>query len=410
MFVSKFLYNLSLQAYYFVALLISPFNKKASLWVNGRKIDIPQITEKSIWFHCASLGEFEQARPLLEQIKIDYPQYKIVLSFYSPSGYEIRKNYNKADYVFYLPLDTKKNAKDFIRKINPKAVFFIKYEFWFHYLNELKNQNIPSFLVSGIFRENQAFFRPSGILFKEMLTKFTYLFVQDKNSLNLLHSIEINNVSIVEDSRFDRVIDIKNDSKELPKIQQFVNSRKCIILGSSWLVDDKMFANLLKELQDYKIIIAPHDINKNRIQEVSEIFKDSILYSELGNEKISNQVLIIDNMGMLSSIYKYATIAYIGGGFGISIHNILEAAVYSIPVIFGPAHTKMKEAADLIENGGGFCVYNLSELKTILKKLDTNLEWQKSAKTAGLYVKNNTGGTKKVLSHLKNEKILEKMN
>ncbi|MFT4646431.1 MAG: 3-deoxy-D-manno-octulosonic-acid transferase [Planctomycetota bacterium] len=408
MFVSKSLYNLSLQLYYLIALLISPFNKKASLWVEGRNIPIPKIEGESIWFHCASLGEFEQARPLLEQIKIDYPRYKIVLSFYSPSGYEIRKNYKQADYVFYLPLDSKKNAQDFINKINPKAVFFIKYEFWFHYLNELNNENIPSFLVSGIFREHQIFFKWHGILFKTMLKNFKHIFVQDDNSLQLLKSIKINHSSIAEDSRFDRVIDIKNDAKDLPKIQNFVQNKKCIILGSSWLVDDKMFAQLLEELNEYKIIIAPHDINKFRIKEVSELFKESVLYSEVKEKDDSKQVLIIDNMGMLSSIYRYATIAYIGGGFGVSIHNILEAAVYSIPVIFGPAHTKMKEASDLITNGGAFCVNNLSELRTILKKLDNNFHLQKSAETAGLYVHNNTGGTKKVLSFLINEKILKK--
>lgn len=410
MIISKILYNLGLQLYYLIALLISPFNKKASLWINGRKISIPQLTAKTIWFHCASLGEFEQARPLLEQIKEDFPQDKIVLSFYSPSGYEIRKNYDKADYIFYLPLDTKKNALNFINKINPKAVFFIKYEFWFHYLNELKNKNIPSFLVSGIFRENQAFFKWHGVLFKQMLKNFTHLFVQDSNSLRLLKSININQTSIVEDLRFDRVLSIKNDAKSLPKIKEFVNGKKCIILGSSWLVDEKMFLKLLPELKEYKIIVAPHDINENRKKEVTGIFKNAVLYSKLEKENISKQVLIIDNMGILSSIYRYASIAYIGGGFGVSIHNILEATVYSIPVIFGPAHTKMKEASDLIQNGGGFCIQDLDELKVVLQKLDNKLPLQKSAITAGLYVKNNAGGTKKILSFLKNEKILEKIN
>lgn len=408
MIISKFLYNLSLRAYYLIALLISPFNKKAALWIHGRKKEIPQITAETVWFHCASLGEFEQARPLLEQIRIDYPNYKIVLTFYSPSGYEIRKNYDKADYVFYLPLDTKKNAQAFIQKINPKAVFFIKYEFWYHFMNELKIKNIPSFLVSGIFRTNQSFFKPYGKFFKEILNSFTHLFVQDENSLNLLKSIQIEQASIAEDSRFDRVVDIKNAAKELPKIKQFVQNKKCIILGSSWLVDDKMFSEVLDQLTEYKIIIAPHDIHTSRIKEVSAVFKNSVLYSEFKIEAVSKQVLIVDNMGMLSSIYRYATIAYIGGGFGVSIHNILEAAVYSIPVIFGPAHTKMKEASDLIDNGGGFCIANLAELRTILKQLDNNLYLQKSAETAGLYVQTNTGGTKKVLSYLKNEKILKK--
>ena len=369
MFLSKFLYNFGLQAYFYTAKLISPFNKKASQWIAGREIKVKKISEKSIWFHCASLGEFEQARPLLEKLKTAYPKYKIVLSFYSPSGYEVRKNYEQADFIYYLPLDTQKNAKDFIAKINPALVFFVKYEFWYHFLKELKQEKIPTFLVSGIFRKEQMFFKKQGVFFKELLTCFTHLFVQDDNSLELLKSIEINNVSIAKDSRFDRVYDIFQKAKQFPEIKQFVDDKKCIILGSSWLVDEKMFAELLPKFQDVKFIVAPHNINKRRLKEVENVFSNSVFYSKINENAKNKQVLIIDNYGMLSSIYRYGDIAYIGGGFGVSIHNILEAVVYSIPAVFGPAHYKMKEASDLIKLGAGFEVKDKIELEVRLETL-----------------------------------------
>jgi len=407
--LSKLVYNLSLRTYYNAAYVFSFFNKKAAYWIQGRKIPIEQISQKSIWFHCASLGEFEQARPLIEYLKKEYPQFKIVLTFYSPSGYEIRKNYIHADYIYYLPLDTKKNAIHFIHKINPQMVFFVKYEFWYHFINQLSINNIPIFLVSGIFRKKQNFFQWHGSFFREILKNFTHLFVQDQASLELLKSIEIVNCSQANDSRFDRVFDIYKESKSFENIEKFVGNKACIILGSSWLEDEKIFNAILPKIKNYKLIIAPHNINKKRIQEVKELFTDNILYSQLTQKSTEHQVLIIDNIGMLSSIYKYGTIAYIGGGFGVSIHNILEAVVYSIPAIFGPAHTKMKEASDLIKNGGGFEINNLKELETILEKLKDKDFLLKSSKIAGNYVQSNTGGTEKILSFLKKEKMFEKM-
>ncbi len=406
-FLSKLFYNFVLQAYYILASLISPFNKKAAQWVSGRKISITKIQEESIWFHCASLGEFEQARPLLEKIKKDYPSYKIVLTFYSPSGYEVRKNYKKADYIYYLPLDTKKNALDFITKINPKLVFFVKYEFWFHFINELKNKKIPTFLVSGIFRENQSFFKWYGVFFRSILKNFTHLFVQDNNSLALLQSINIKNTTKASDSRFDRVYDIYKEAKEYPEIEHFIDNKKCIVLGSSWLEDEKLFAALQNKYKGIKFIIAPHNINKTRFKELANLFTNHVFYSKIDSSSKEKQVLIIDNMGMLSSIYRYGNIAYIGGGFGASIHNILEAVVYSIPVIFGPAHKKMKEATDLIILQGAFEIHNIKELEVVLDKLNKKEFLKKSSTIAGNYVLNNLGGTEKVLSFLKKEKFLE---
>lgn len=404
-FLSKTIYNLGIRLYYLVALVLSLFNKKAKLWINGRRQEIIEIEGRSVWFHCASLGEFEQARPLLEYIKTNYPEYKIVLSFYSPSGFEVRKNYEIADLICYLPIDTAKNAKDFIEKIKPEMVFFIKYEFWYHFLNELDKKQIPTYLVSGIFRENQIFFKSYGLFFKEMLGKFNHLFVQDEASLKLLQSIGISKVSQANDTRFDRVLAIKNQAKDFELIAKFVSEKKCIVLGSSWLEDEKLFAQL-KNISDYKLIIAPHNVTPKRISEIQELFSDNVLFSELNKENFSKKYLIINNIGMLSSIYKYGQMAYIGGGFGVSIHNILEAAVYGIPVLFGPAHHKMKEASDLIICGGGFEVNDLKSLENTLEKLKNEAFLTKSSKGSDEYVQENSGGTEKVIQFLKKGKIL----
>lgn len=403
--ISKTLYNLGIILYYRIAYVLGFFNKKAKLWYNGRQQEIQAISEKSIWFHCASLGEFEQARPLLEKIKTDFPKYKIVLTFYSPSGFEIRKNYSEADFVYYLPLDTKKNAQQFIEKINPELVFFVKYEFWYHFLSQLKAKQIPTYLVSGIFRENQIFFKPYGIFFKEMLLAFDYLFVQDLDSVNLLKNIGIKNASQTNDTRFDRVLDIKNQAKNFDNIEQFVNGEKCIVLGSSWLEDEKLFAQLTN-IEDFKLIIAPHDINEKRLTEVQNTFKDHVLYSKLNTKNQNAKYLIIDNIGMLSSIYKYGQLAYIGGGFGVSIHNILEAAVYGIPVLFGPAHHKMKEAQDLMNCSGGFEINSLETLQNTIESLKNIDFLSKCSENAGNYVCKNTGGTDKIIDFLKKENKL----
>lgn len=381
----------------------SQFNTKAKYWVKGRKETILKLEKKSIWFHCASLGEFEQARPLIEKFKKEYSKFEIVLTFFSPSGYEIRKNYEFADYVYYLPLDTKNNAQQFITKINPALVIFIKYEFWYHFINELNNKKIPIFLVSGIFREKQIFFKFYGSLFRDILKNFTHLFVQDDKSLKLLKTIDILNVTQANDSRFDRVYYIYKQAKTFSKIEEFIDNKACIVLGSSWLIDEKLFSKIIYKFKNYKFIIAPHNLGKRRVKEIQELFPNNILYSKIDTCLQGKQVLIIDNMGMLSSIYKYGTIAYIGGGFGVSIHNILEAAVYSIPVVFGPKYSKMNEAFDLIANNGGFCVNNENELEALLSKFQNDDFLQECSKRAGDYVLQNIGGTDEVLNFLKNK-------
>lgn len=396
------MYNFAIGLYYRIAGILAFFNPRAKLWYEGRKQEILKIEGKSIWFHCASLGEFEQARPLLEKLKTNYPAYKIVLTFYSPSGFEIRKNYSEADFVYYLPLDTAKNAKEFIEKINPEIVFFIKYEFWYHFLFQLNEKKISTFLVSGIFREKQFFFKLHGVFFRKMLSFFDHLFVQDLDSVSLLKKIRLSNVSQANDTRFDRVLAIKNQSQDFENIRKFVNGEKCIVLGSSWLEDEKLFAQL-ENIKDFKLIIAPHNINEKRILEVQNLFSDNVLYSALNEENAKAKYLIIDNMGMLSSIYKYGQMAYIGGGFGVSIHNILEAAVYGIPVVFGPAHHKMKEAKDLINCGGGFEVTNFETLKQTFEKLQNETFLVQSSQKAGNYVTQNIGGTEKIIDFLKKE-------
>lgn len=398
--LSKIIYNFGIRLYYIVALVLQFFNQKARFWVQGRKAEIKTIAEKSVWFHCASLGEFEQAKPLILAIKKEFPAHKIVLTFYSPSGYEIRKNYSEADFVYYLPIDTAQNAKNFIAKIKPEMVFFIKYEFWFHYLKELKKQKINTYLVSGIFRANQIFFKSYASFFKEMLTCFTHFFVQDDTSVALLKTLEINNTSQANDTRFDTVIQTKNASRDFENIANFVLEKKCIVLGSSWLEDEKLFSEASFQ-KEYKYIIAPHNITAKRILEVQKLFPNNVLYSELKAQNSQKQVLIIDNIGMLSSIYKYGQIAYIGGGFGVSIHNILEAAVFTMPVLFGPAHTKMKEAADLIKLKAAFEINKLSDLEQCIKMLKDEQKLVKHSQRAGEYVSTNSGGTEKIIHFIK---------
>jgi 3-deoxy-D-manno-octulosonic-acid transferase len=397
-----FLYNLGIQLYFTAVQLAAFFTPKAGLWINGRKKDIPLITSSSIWFHCASLGEFEQARPLIEYFHQNYPGYKIVVSFFSPSGYEVRKNYSKAHLVCYLPLDTKKNAEEFIEKINPSLVFFIKYEFWIQHINVLHSKNIPVFLVAGIFRKNQIFFSFYDRLFKNTLEKFSHLFVQNENSIELLKSIGITSASIANDLRFDTVIGNKSNATPFPEIEAFLQNKKCIVIGSSWKKDELIWQKIIQENNEYKFIIAPHDVNENRIAELQNIFTEiSVLHSALTPDDSDKKVLIIDSIGKLTSVYAYAHIAYIGGGFGVSIHNILEAAVYTTPVIFGPHYHKMQEAIDLINLNGALCIRNEDELQNALVKLQNPDLYSLAANAAGSYVMSNSGGTETVVKFLK---------
>ena len=391
------LYNISIQLYVIAIRFASLFNAKAKLWVNGKKNIFQKIEEVTkgeqniVWFHCASLGEFEQGKPIIEGYKQKYPSHKILLTFFSPSGFEIRKNYEGVDWVFYLPADTKSNAKKFISIVKPIKVIFIKYEFWFNYMAELKKQNISFYSVSAIFRDGQAFFKYKW--WAEQLKNVTHFFVQDKTSADLLKSIGLTNHTISGDSRFDSVLSTTQNPKSFPLIKQFCKTKPTIICGSTWLKDETLLSQFIKENPQYNYIIAPHEMHH-----ISHLQKQTgaQLFSTSNTENInSNNVLIIDSIGILSSIYQYANIAYIGGGFGSGIHNILEAITFGLPVIFGPNYQKFNEAAELIALGGAKSISNYTELTLAIDSF-ANFD----QKIATNYIKNSSGATETILESL----------
>jgi len=388
------------------------FNPKAKKWVVGRK-GIFQKLESAvggqkniIWMHCASLGEFEQGRPLLEKLKADptFKHAKFLLTFFSPSGYEIRKDYKGADWVFYLPMDGSRNAKRFLEIVNPSLVIFVKYEFWYYYLKKIKYRNIPLILVSALFWKEMSFFKWYGAMQRKMLSRFDHLFVQDQTSKQLLDDIGLSSItSISGDTRFDRVIDIAESAEPLPLIEQFTSGNKTIIAGSTWPEDEDVLKLSINAVNDasLKLIMAPHEISEKHIASMTELFPGSIRYSQLGTNAGSN-VLIIDNIGLLSRLYKYATITYIGGGFGKGIHNTLEAAVYAKPVMFGPVFHKFKEAADLIKKGGAFTISSADDsIKVISQLLTDDKKLNESGKSSGDYVYSNRGASNRIIQFLK---------
>ena len=388
------LYNISIQLYVIAIRFAALFNAKAKLWVNGKKNIFQKIEEVTkgeqniVWFHCASLGEFEQGKPIIEGYKQKYPSHKILLTFFSPSGFEIRKNYDVVDWVFYLPADTKAKAKKFISIVNPIKVIFIKYEFWFNYMAELKKQNISFYSVSAIFRDGQAFFKYNW--FANQLKNITHFFVQDKTSADLLKSIGLTNHTISGDSRFDSVLSTTQNPKSFPLIKQFCKTKPTIICGSTWLKDETLLSQFIKENPQYNYIIAPHEIHH-----ISHLQKQTgaQLFSTSNTENInSNNVLIIDSIGILSSIYQYANIAYIGGGFGVGIHNILEAVAFGLPVIFGPNYQKFNEATELINQNGAISISNYKELNSAINVFS---DFDKSI--ASNYIQENSGATTKIL-------------
>jgi 3-deoxy-D-manno-octulosonic-acid transferase len=406
----QFLYNLSIYLYLFAIKIASLFNAKAKLWSSGRSENFDKIksainNQQSllIWFHCASLGEFEQARPLIEKYKTQNPTHKILLTFFSPSGYEIRKNYAFADYIFYLPIDTSANAKKFIELIKPKLVFFVKYEFWFNYLNELKRKNIPVYLVSGIFRENHYFFKWYSAWFRKQLNCFTHFYLQDEKSVELINAIGYINATVTGDTRFDRVADIAKNVKSFPLIEQFKQEKKVLICGSTWKEDEKIISDCSLHIADYKLIIAPHEIDDTRINSIIQLFSNSTIvrYSQANPENVKTaDILIIDNIGMLSSLYQYGTIAYIGGGFGKGIHNILEAATFGLPVIFGSNYYKFNEAKELIHLGGAFSISNNEDFEATVKLLGDKMVLQTASHIAKYYVQSRVGATDKILNSI----------
>ena len=409
----EFLYLLFVKLYGYLLKLLSPFHSKAQLLVQGRKNQIQKLenqvdtTKDTLWFHAASLGEFEQARPLIERIKHQQPNYKIALSFFSPSGYEIRKNYPFADYIFYLPEDTAQNAKALVEILQPQAVFFIKYEFWHFYLKTISEHKIPLYLISGIFREKQVFFQWYGKWFVKMLHRFTHFFVQNQESAQLLAKKGFSNVSISGDTRFDRVWEVAQQAKKLTVIEKFTQSKACLIAGSSWDADEELLCQFINENKDLdiKYIIAPHETDKKHIQAILSKLTDTqevAIYSEAKKTDLKTaRVLVIDTIGILSSVYAYGQVAYVGGGFGKGIHNILEPAAHALPIIIGTNNHKFQEAQDLLKSGGALEISNYQDLSNAIKKLFLQKEYlEQSSKIAVQYVKQQRGASEHILKKI----------
>ncbi|WP_461448982.1 3-deoxy-D-manno-octulosonic acid transferase [Mucilaginibacter sp.] len=400
------IYNIGVQLYLCAIYAASLFNKKAKLWLKGRDNIIYQKFEKSIWFHFASLGEFEQGRPLLEYVRNIHPGEKIVVTFFSPSGYEIRKNTPLADAVYYLPIDTDANSRKFIDAIQPAMAIFTKYEYWYHYFNELHKNDIPLYVISGIFRPGQVFFKWYGGLHRKMLGFVSHFFVQDAASKELLQTVGISNVTVSGDTRFDRVWANAEHPKDLQLIPEFKSNHKIFIAGSTWPDDEALVATLVKDYADWKFIFAPHEIGEEKINKlISQLPLNSVVrYSQIEGNPISihnYQTLIIDNIGMLSSLYQYAEIAYIGGGFGVGIHNTLEAAAFGMPVIFGPNYDRFKEAKDLVAIKGGFSITTEPELKATVAYLTEDItQYDETCKKVKAYVQENTGATKTIVEFI----------
>ncbi|WP_207515469.1 3-deoxy-D-manno-octulosonic acid transferase [Longitalea luteola] len=455
-----FIYNIFLFIYAIGIRISSLWNPKARLWLNGRE-DIwlklqnmlnaegqgrkakgerqqtegahqnaggsppPPATSHSplVWMHCSSLGEFEQGRPVMEAIKRQYPNAKVLLTFFSPSGYEVRKKNSGADYVLYLPMDSKANARRFINLVQPDLVVWIKYEYWFYYLTELKKKQIPLLLVSGIFRKDQPFFKWYGRLHWYMLESFDHLFVQTQASKQLLGTIGFtNNVTISGDTRFDRVAQIAEQFQPVDKIAEFCGDSQVIVAGSTWPEDEEEMDHYANSHPEIKFIIAPHEINEDHLKEIEKLFKRSVRYSKLTvpssspvpiprNRQLNIEppnTLIIDNIGMLSKLYKYATITYVGGGFGDDgVHNVLEAAVYGKPVVFGPVYDKYIEAVELVQQGGAFVINTALELEKTCEELLTNdSAWEASCQAARNYVYNNKGATDTIMHYIQEKRLL----
>ncbi|MBI9035887.1 MAG: 3-deoxy-D-manno-octulosonic acid transferase [Bacteroidales bacterium] len=404
------LYNTGIRFYVFIIHIAAQFNPKAKQWVLGRKNWEQRLQQEFkpngpvVWFHCASLGEFEQGRPVMELYKAKHPDHFLLVTFFSPSGYEIRKDYELADYTCYLPADTPSNARKFIKLINPKLVFFIKYEFWFNYIHEIRTHHLPLYFISGIFRKNQHFFKSWGSWYRNQLQNITHFFVQNNESVQLLHSIGVENVSMSGDTRFDRVEKLEQNQKTFPLIEKFIADNKIIIVGSSWENEETFIAQLIKKnIPGYKFIIAPHEVHEEKIQRLlKKLPVQAMRYSLADEQKIQDfKVLIIDSIGLLGFLYKYSHIAIIGGGFNDGLHNTLEALTYGVPVIFGPKYHHFPEAFELIENGAGFSITDQDSFFQAINPLMENEEFhQKASKTAYDYIRSKTGVARKILEEI----------
>ncbi len=400
------LYRLAISFYSFLVLVISVTNRKAQKFKDGRKNwesrlseDFKDQSEKVIWVHAASLGEFEQGRPIIEAIKASHKDAKLLLTFFSPSGYEVRKDYEHADWVHYLPLDSPKNARNFIDLVRPKLAIFIKYEFWYFYLKELTDRQIPVLMASCVFRNNQLFFHWSGSFFKPVFRKIDHYFVQDEESKRLISPIS-ENVTISGDTRFDRVIEIAEKAQHFQVVDEFLPGKKCFMIGSSWASDIKVLVPFIKKYQDeFKFIIAPHNIGEEEIELIESLLSKTTRYSQ-PEDLTAARILIIDNIGMLSSLYRYADYAFIGGAYRGALHNTLEAAVFGIPVFFGvhENNSKFKEAMDLVECNAAFSVQDFESLDTLFTELNTNEKlYQEVSHAAHDYVRSRSGATRLIM-------------
>lgn len=413
--MSAIIYWLAIRLYVLAVRVASLFNPKAKLFVKGRRkllsnIKYALINERRprVWMHCASLGEFEQGRPLLEALKKEYPNFAFVITFFSPSGYEVRKNYEGADYIFYMPVDSPSHARKFIDAVQPRLCLFVKYELWYYYLNLLAKKDIPVLLVSAIFRKDQAFFKWYGRLHRRMLNCFNHIFVQDEGSVQLLNRINVEHVSIGGDTRFDRVIKAKEHFEVLPIAEKFCKGAKVIVAGSTWAEDEQILSDVLKVLpQHWKLIIAPHEVHEKHINETLNLFGDVAKWSEWSDEGVNKSVLVIDSIGMLLSLYNYADVAWVGGAFRTGLHNTLEAAVYGLPIIHGPEYNKFKEARELVAAGASFPINTSEDAIALINKWDTDsVAYNQTKDAARNYVIINAGATDRILTYLAEKKVL----
>ncbi|WP_298741696.1 glycosyltransferase N-terminal domain-containing protein [uncultured Chitinophaga sp.] len=427
--VETFIYNIGIRLYQAgVNIAAATGNRKARLWLEGRKgwaarmkRELEGETGPLVWVHAASLGEFEQGRPVMEALRKQYPGYRLLLTFYSPSGYEVRKDYKGADHVFYLPLDTPGNARQFLDIVRPSLAIFIKYEFWYHFMTGLYKRQIPFVLISAIFREDQVFFKWHGGLFRRLLRLLSHIFVQNESSRQLLQQIDIEHVTVSGDTRFDRVWALAHEAVELPLVKQFVGNKRTIVAGSTWASDESALAAWWAGHYeaDRRLIIAPHEVNEPHIRKLLDLFPGAVRYSELGGARVEHNgyegehpgtVLIIDNVGMLSSLYRYACVTYIGGGFDPGgIHNILEPATFGKPIVFGPVYDKYAEAVELLASGGAVSVPNDPALAQQMEELllDDTL-CTRTGDVASKYVADNKGATDRILSYIQEKRFLTK--
>ena len=408
------MYNILLYIYEFGIFVATFFSAKVKKMWRGERETFKILKEKVdpeaqyAWFHAASLGEFEQGRPIIEEYRRVFPKRKILLTFFSPSGYEVRKNYDGADIVCYLPIDTPTNALRFLRAVRPVEAFFIKYEFWYNYLHILRHRGIPVYSISSIFRKEQVFFKWYGFQYRHVLRCFTHFFVQNEESKRLLGTLGIDNVMVTGDTRFDRVMQIAKESKSIPEVREYKNGKKVFVAGSSWLPDEQIFLSYFAQHLDWNVIIAPHVIGESHLEQIMSLLEGRkvVRYTQIEADDAVTlgeaEVLIIDCFGLLSSIYKYGDVAYVGGGFGVGIHNLPEAAVWNLPVIFGPNHQKFQEANELKARGGGFAIEGKEDFHRVMDAfLASEDDMKRAADAAGHYVSSHSGATEKLLKLLR---------